>query len=172
VVADVVAAKALEIAAIRSYKRSGHDLVNGTEGGEGFTGTHREESREKMRAAALARIERDPEHLANIRARKGPITDEYREKMSMVMTGKPKSHEHAMKVGAAHKGRPKSPESVAKMRETKLAQGVVMSDEARAHLSAVWKGKPKSEETRARMREAQQKRFAAARDALKDIFPT
>lgn len=171
IVATADEAKVIEILAIRNYRSHGHDLLNHTEGGDGRAAPHSEETRAKMSASALARIDRDPDHLANIRARKGPITDEYREKMSAVMTGKPKSAEHAAKVGAAHKGRPKSPESVAKMRATKLAQGVVMSDEAKAHLRSVRTGVPKSEETRARMREAQQKRFAEKR-ARAGIEPT
>jgi hypothetical protein len=163
-------AKAIEIAAIRNYTRHGHELLNNTSGGDGFNSTHSEETRAKMSAAALARIERDPEHLALWRARRGPITDEYREKMSAVMTGKPKTHEHAMKVGAAHKGRPKSAEQRAKISATKKGNSPV-PPEMRAQISAKMTGVPKSEETRARMREAQQRRFAEKR-AREGIEPT
>lgn len=171
----------VEVALIASYRARGCALVNGTDGGEGVSGfggvvvdrrpltdeqrARKEvvmssaETRAKMRAAALDRMARDPDHLVRMRARHGPITIDQRQKISASLAGRPKSPEHAAKVGAAHRGRPKSAEQRAKISATKTGNSPV-SAEMRAQISAKMKGVPKSPETRARMKEAQRLRFA------------
>lgn len=96
---------------IWTYRELGYDLTNGTDGGDGFRGTHSEETKAKMSATHMGRP-KSPEHAAAIAAgRRGlKISDEGRRKISERMKGEvPECLRKAvaagkLPVGEAHPG--------------------------------------------------------------------
>lgn len=77
--------------------------------------------------------------------RSGKYSDVVRKKMSDVKKGKPKSEEHKLKIGLAHKGKYRSEESKLNMK------GRIVSYETRIKISEGNIGKTITEETRKKM---------------------
>jgi group I intron endonuclease len=117
---DEAIAMLLEQGLIKCLRRMGVKLANVTAGGEGLTGhKHSEATRQKMREAALGRVQ----------------TEQTRAKLRAANLGKPgtftgKTHttETRAKISASRSGRPnphiallQTPEARAKMSATKLA---------------------------------------------------
>lgn len=122
----------LERGLIRCLRRSGVELANYTDGGEGCSGRkYSEETKQKMRASAAGRRPSketiELARLANVgnTNRLGvKLSDETRAKISLATTGLPKPN---------LKGKPKSEAHKAKVLASVLARGPV-SDETRAKL--------------------------------------
>ena len=81
--------------------------------------------------------------------KRGPLTDEWRAKVSASLMGRIVIPETRAKISVAHTGREHSAETRARISEAK--RGCKMSDEARAKMSAALKGKPKTAEHRAKI---------------------
>jgi len=82
----------------------GDKLTNYTDGGEGFQGQHRDETKLKMSRASLGK-RKTPEHAANIAAgRKGWVpSDETRQRMREAQLGKVQPPEQSAKISASLK---------------------------------------------------------------------
>jgi hypothetical protein len=87
-----------EIHWIAALKAAGHQLLNGTMGGDG--GEKTPETRAKLSAALKGRKQ----------------TDEFRAKLSAINKGKTLSPEHRQKIAEALKGKTRPPETIEKMR--------------------------------------------------------
>ena len=128
---------------IALYRSEGHDLVNGTDGGEGVTMT--------------------PEMRAKIgNANRGKIrTLEAREAMSTSRRGRLRPPEAVAATAQSNAGQKRSDEFKARMRAARL--GKVASEETRARLSSSAKARGArvdfTSETRAKMREASKRRW-------------
>jgi group I intron endonuclease len=153
---------AAERQAIEQYGTFAPEGYNLTRGGDGFTGQHSVETRQKMRAAHLARPPRTEEHRRNLSIaltgkrhppeviakilatkRGRPFTDaQHRGLASMHAKnlGRVPSVEHRQKISAAKKGRP-NPKLI----------GRLVSAESRAKISAAHSGKPLSAAHRAKL---------------------
>jgi hypothetical protein len=141
-----------EIRLIAKYEASnplkGYNL---TEGGKGHKGEHpSEETRQKMKEAHRIRYSKmAPEELARFGdyQRTHPKSEEYRQKLSKALEGKPKSELHCRALSKAWEFR--SP----------------VSKETKEKISRANRGKLRSEESRERYREAARKRVLAKRQA-------
>lgn len=96
-------------------------------------------------------------------------TDEYRQKVSASLKGKPNSfkgrthsEESRRKISDGHKGKTASGETRRKMSES--AKGRIHSEEARRKMSEAAKGKPKSEEHKRKIREARRMQLSGSKD--------
>jgi group I intron endonuclease len=115
-----------------------------------FTGkTHSEETKAKIRAAALARLERNPEEIERLRAM-APVAAQ-----AAKAKGKTVSAETRAKISAANKGRKRTPEQVAA--HVARTRGRKHSEESRERRRAWWA------ENRERMQEIHRARHAARR---------
>jgi len=84
--------------------------------------------------------------------KKGPLSDETKEKIRSKLKGKPLSNETKKKLSAVLKGKPKTEETKAKMRKPKSKEhaeniriartGTTQSEETKAKISFAKKGKP------------------------------
>lgn len=143
---------ALEVERIAFWRKSGADLANHTNGGDGVSGLKMsDEAKSKMSAAKKGLPGR-----ATMLGKKH--SDETKAKMSEAHKGVKKSPEHAAKVGLKRKGKIASPETRAKISAAKT--GISPSKETRNKLSLSNKGQKRSEETIKKMKEAWGKRKA------------
>jgi len=97
------------------------------------------ETRAKMSAARLGK-------------RRGPHSQDTREKISAKLRGRQLSPEHCAAMAAARRGRKHSPETAAKIASAN--RGRKHTAEARANMSAGQRGRKHSKETREKMRES------------------
>jgi hypothetical protein len=104
-----------------------------------------------------------------------PCSEERKEKLRKLFTGRPVSEEHRAKISATLKGRPLSEETKAKLSKSlkgrvisekhreinrKALTGLKRSDETRAKLSASHKGKRQSDEAIAKQAATLKQRWA------------
>lgn len=118
---------------IAFWRSVGVRLANVSDGGGGYSGfKHTQEFKEKARIQITAYNER-----------RGPPSEETREKMRAAKLGKKQSPEHVAKAAAASRGRkygPKSPAIRAKISASKI--GSRASEETRAKMSSSHTGRP------------------------------
>jgi hypothetical protein len=149
---------------IASLRSLGHDLTNTTEGGDGFSGRHRQESKEKARLAQIGKP-KSAEHAANISKGKkgistGPRTMESRANQSAAQMGHEVSVVTRKKIGDKRRGQahtPETRETISKrLKGRKLApehaaakHAGQCTPEARARQRASHLGRKASEESRA-----------------------
>lgn len=138
----------LEIKAIASYRKTGHPLVNGTEGGEGVQGLGGRLSDEALArrnaslnssAYLIKRSEQSIEHWSSEEAREHQ-SQEMREHWSSE-----KAEQHRQIIVEANKriqtGLKRSPEAREKMRQAKLGKPqMARTEEWKAKISAAQKG--------------------------------
>lgn len=115
-----------------SFWREIVDLANKTDGGDGVSGlVMTEEARKKMSERAKGR--------PGVKSMLGKKHSEAtRKKMSAAHSGKPKSPEHAAKVGAARRGKTFSHTPETRYKMSSQRRGKNMSDLAKANMRAAW----------------------------------
>jgi hypothetical protein len=138
-------------------------------GGEGFTGPHSDEAKQKIKVAIANRPPETQEALNKSRSEKmkgtglgntrgrgnkgnrSPKSKEFRQQVSKTLTGKPKSKEHAQHIGDGHRGLQYqyTPES-----RTRLAamRGKKHSPETLVKMSRAHQGMMHTEESKQKMR--------------------
>src|SRR6185437_8065164 len=147
-------------------------LTNKTNGGDGLsTGSHSEETRQKMRMSHLGKKQSE-ETIAKRAAphrgkKKSPHTEETKARISQSRKGKgrqPKSAAHIAKVAAANRGKVRSEVVRLKISESRKGKGTgkrkPLSEEHKAKMSATKRGKKLSEAHKQKLREAQKARRA------------
>lgn len=160
-------ASAMEMRTILHLRRTGHRLVNGTDGGEGAPGRRHTdeakarvgaanrgrkpsaETRAKMSAAHLGR--KFPPERTRLRGRKRPRTPEWQAKLTKALPRRPLAPEHRAKVSAGLR------------RSGRVwRRGWKMSHEQRAKISASLRGRSFTPEHRARISAALRAKARAA----------
>lgn len=137
---------AAEIKWIAHYRSNGYDLVNTSNGGDGFAGPKSEQHKRNI-SSALKGKSKSKEHKAAV---------------SAALKGVPLSLERAIKLAEARKKRWFIPSAL----------GLKHSEESKKKISGKNKGKKRTDETRAKMREASKARWTdearqeAARKAI------
>lgn len=140
------------------HRRSGANLTNTTDGGEGLNNPS-EEVRRKIGTSKRGNkncvgrvISEETRQLMSGKAKGRQHTNEARAKMSTAQTGRKHTEETKKKMSAARKGKAQSP---AQIKASRLARiGLEFSAAHRQNLSAAGRGKPKSEEHRAAISKA------------------
>lgn len=143
---------------IKSLREIGHQLTNGTDGGDG--GATRTGQKHSAQTIAKLRYPKSAGHRAKISAaRQGHEVSLFtRAKLSAAFTGRRHSVEACAKMSATHNGRALSVGHRLAIGEA--LKGRAFSVEARAHMSLAQKGRIHSEETRAKMSAAHKKHSA------------
>lgn len=151
---------------IKSLREIGHRLTNMTEGGDGFRGSHTEETKKKMSTSRIG-MKASEEARQSMRAAQKIIgaarvgtklSEETKAKMSasaVGMLGQKHSEEAKAKMSAVKLGKKVSQETRIKL--SAVSKGLKRSEETKAKMSASQLGRVQSEETKSKIKEARAK---------------